>query len=161
MAMQVLASSSASLGQGGMLCPHVVLQLSCLMCNWLLPLTFSSQSLKPLYGHSPGPLGHLAGCCFWFCSLGTSEHLTSPAPALLLLSPTHPQGILTSVLLWILQNCFSPVPLSAVYFILFYVTLFFLALVVVTVPVQIPAALTAFLVSMTVVGHQVSAPSLS
>lgn len=100
-------------------------------------------------------------CCFWFCSLGTSEHLTSPTPALLLLSPTHPQRILASVLLWILQNCFSPVPLSAAQVILFCVTLLFLALVVVTVPVQIPATLTAFPLSVTVVRHWVSAPSLN
>lgn len=50
----------ASLGEGGMPCPRVASQLSCLMFSWLLPLTFSSQSLKPLLGQCPGPLGHLA-----------------------------------------------------------------------------------------------------
>lgn len=64
-------------------------------------------------------------------------------------------------MLLILQSCFSPVPLSAVHIILFCVTLLFLALVVVTVAVQIPATLTAFPLSVTVVGHQVSAPSLN
>ena len=109
MVKQMLASClpccpDASLVGGGMPCARVASQLRCLMCSWLLPLTFSSRSLSPLLGQCPGVsailsvavetlLGDRSGSAFW-APLSTS--LDSTPAFLLLSSPPVPQGVLAS-----------------------------------------------------------------